>query len=798
MFKITRILITALLFYSSFLFAQVQVRGKVIDIKKNPVEFAEVLLIDKDSTAIKSEMTNGNGDFLLFVAVGDYLLQIKQMGTVLWKKKIKIIDSIDFGSIQIIEKNEQLNEVVIKTQKKVMVRKVDRLVFNIENSISAIGGDAIDALKVTPGIRVQNNAIAMIGKSAMAVMIDDRLLQLSGEDLINFLKSIPSDNIKSIEVISTPPAKYDAQGNSGILNIKLKKVLKDSWNTTLRSTYLQQTYPTGSLGGNFSYKKDKLNLLFDVNYRKGSALDKEDLTFFYPTETWNSINKNKPSFTFFNASLNVNYKLTNKTDIGVQYLGGLGKLKKSNSNITTINEAVSSNYLYDINTIDDDTKKNNNSSINIYSTTNIDSLGKKFSIDLDYFNFKEDKDKTFNSYNNNPLQSSSLIGNNLSNQDITNYSAKIDFDMPYRFADLSFGSKISFTNNNSDASFYNLTSGDPILDPLQNNIFNYKENTQALYILASKKLGKKWESKFGLRMEATQTTGTSEILNQTNKNNYTKFFPSAYLSYQLNEKNVFNLSYSRRVGRPSYWEMNPFRWYDNSNLYSEGNPFLQPSFTNNFQISHSYNNILNSSIYASKVENGFGQLSTFEEIDGQKIQKFLRLNYYDQTDLGLDVSITYNFLSWWNCFADLTGYYSETNTKSIYVEPKFSGWGANFTTTNTFTLNKNKTFFAELSYIYFYPSISGIYTIKEYSSFDFGIKILSLNKKLQISANVYDVFSSNRPQYTYVTNGIKQISKNYYDERYLRISLKYSFGNSDISVNSRDLGNQDEKNRAGK
>lgn len=798
MLRITKILIAAVLFYSSSLSSQVKVTGKVVDNKNNPIELAEVLLIDKDSTAIKSEMTNSNGNFILFVDKGSYLLQVKQMGTILWKKRIQIINSVDFGSIQIIEKDEKLNEVVIKTQKKIMVRKVDRLVFNVENSISAIGGDAIDALKITPGIRIQNNSIAMIGKSAMAVMIDDRLIHLSGDDLINFLKSIPSDNIKSIEVISTPPAKYDAQGNSGILNIKLKKVVNDSWNTALRSTFLQQTYATGSFGGNFSYKKNKLNLLFDASYRKGSARDKENLTFFYPTETWNSINKNKPSFTFFNASLNLNYKLTKRTDIGLQYLGGFGKLKKLNSNITTINEAVSNNYMYDINTIGDDMKRNNNSSININSTTIIDTLGKKFSIDFDYFSFKEDKDKNFNSYNNNPLESSSLIGTNLSDQDISNYSAKIDFDMPYGFADLSFGSKISFTNNNSDASFYNLTTGDAILDPSQNNVFNYKENTQALYILASKKLGKKWESKFGLRMEATQTTGTSEILNQTNKNNYTKFFPSAYLSYQLNEKNVFNLSYSRRVGRPSYWEMNPFRWYDNSNLFSEGNPFLQPSFTNNFQISHSYNNILNSTIYVSKVENGFGQLSTFEEIDGQKIQKFLRLNYYDQTNLGFDVSITYNFSSWWSTFADLTVYYSETNTKSNYVQPKFSGWGANFTNTNTFTLNKTKTVFAELSYIYFYPTLSGIYTISDYSSLDIGFKILSLNKKLQISANVYDVFSSNRPQYTYVTNGIKQISKNYYDQRYLRISLKYNFGNSNISVKNRDLGNQDEKSRTGK
>ncbi|QOG02309.1 TonB-dependent receptor [Flavobacterium sp. MDT1-60] len=793
-----RIILAAALFYSSSLFAQITVKGKVIDTKNNPVELVEILLIDKDSIAIKSEMTTSNGDFTLVAEAGDYLLQIKQMGNILWEQKINVIKNMDLGFIKIVTKEEKLTEVVIKTQKKIIVRKVDRLVFNVENSISAIGGDAIDALKVTPGIKVQNNSIKMIGKSAMSVMINDRVIQLSGDDLINYLKSIPSDNIKSIEVISTPPAKYDAEGNSGILNIQLKKVQINRWNASLRSSYAQQTYPAGSFGSNFSYNKNKLSILFDASYRKGSARDNENLTFYYPEELWNSINNNKPSYTFLNSSLNLNYKLTKKTDIGLQVLGGSGKLSKKNSNKATIKNAISDDYMYEINTNGNDIKHNNNTSININSTTIIDTLGKKFSIDLDYFTFKEDKDKRFNSYNNNILQNPSFVGNNISNQDISNYSAKIDFELPYEFADLSFGSKISFINNYSDASFYDLTSGDAVLDASQSNIFNYKENTQALYFSAGKKMGKKWESKFGLRMETTQTNGNAEMQNQVNKNSYTKFFPSAYVSYQFDDKNVFNLSYSRRVGRPSYWEMNPFRWYDNSNQYAEGNPFLQPSFTNNFQISHSYNNYLNSSIYISKIQNGFGQLATFEEIDGNKIQKFIRLNYFDQNDIGLDESITYNLFSWWSCFANLTVYYSETNSKSNYVQPKFSGSGANFLTTNTITLNKDKTIFAEVSYMYYYPTMSGIYTISDYSSLDFGFKILSLNKKLQISANAYDVFRSNKPQYASVTDGVKQLSKNYYDERYFRIAVKYSFGNNNISVNSRDLGNQDEKSRAGK
>jgi hypothetical protein len=176
---------------------------------------------------------------------------------------ISIIYSICFFSQEnkkdsignILEK--QIQEVEIQAKKKLVERKIDRLVFNVENSISAIGGDALDALKITPGLRVHNDKISMIGKSGMSVMVDDKLIQLSGEDLINYLKTISSDNIKSIEVITTPPAKYDAEGNSGIVNIKLKKTKPNQWSASFKSSYIQSTYPKGSVGGNFNYKKNK-------------------------------------------------------------------------------------------------------------------------------------------------------------------------------------------------------------------------------------------------------------------------------------------------------------------------------------------------------------------------------------------------------------------------------------------------------------------------------------------------------------------------------------------------------------
>ncbi|OUD36895.1 carboxypeptidase-like regulatory domain-containing protein, partial [Flavobacterium psychrophilum] len=197
------------------LFSQVTISGQIKDKKNKPIEFLEIQLQNNDSIIVKSELTNVDGKFTILTEKGEYQLIIKQLGKVLQKQKITAKQDTYIGVIQIIETQQQLEEVIIASKKKLIERKVDRLIFNVENSISASGGDAIDALKITPSIRVQNDKITMIGKSGMSIMIDDKLIQLSGYDLVNFLKTISSDNIKNIEVITTPPAKYSAEGNSG-------------------------------------------------------------------------------------------------------------------------------------------------------------------------------------------------------------------------------------------------------------------------------------------------------------------------------------------------------------------------------------------------------------------------------------------------------------------------------------------------------------------------------------------------------------------------------------------------------
>jgi len=228
-----------IILFQNQVFSQIKISGQIKNEKNNPVEFIEIQLQNKDSIIFKSELTNAEGKFILQTEKGEYSLLVRQLGVIYHNQKINVNQDTYIGIINITEKEQQLQEVVITSKKKLIERKVDRLIFNVENSISASGGDAIDALKVTPSIRVQNDNISMIGKSGMGIMVNDKIIQLSGDDLINYLKNLKSDEIKKIEVITNPPSKYDAQGNSGLVNIVLKSAKSNSLNGSFRNVLSQ-------------------------------------------------------------------------------------------------------------------------------------------------------------------------------------------------------------------------------------------------------------------------------------------------------------------------------------------------------------------------------------------------------------------------------------------------------------------------------------------------------------------------------------------------------------------------------
>ncbi len=775
-------------------FSQVKISGRIIDNKNNPIQNAEILIIGKDSTALKSELSDASGHFLINAEKAKYNLVVRYFSQSLFKRDIDITSDINLDVIK-IEIPEQLQEITISKKKKLIDRKVDRLVFNVENSISAMGGDGIDALKVTPSLRIQNDQISIIGKSGMNVMINDRFIQLSGEDLINYLKNIKSDDIKKIEVITNPPAKYDAQGNSGLINIVTKTVKSNSYNGSARTSLSQSKKSIGTTGINLNYQQNKLTLTSNLSYSNGSKQPYQKYTLTYPTYTWVEEN-NKSTFTNnTSGGFTIDYKVSNKTKIGGEYtLSHNLPLVKTTNNSSIYNKNTGQIDSIIKNRSRIEMKKNTNA-INFYSITELDTLGRKINFNVDYLNYKSNTENDFNSNSfypdNTEIPNRYLSANNLSNQKINIITSKLDFEYPTKWANFSFGTKISFINNDSKVNFYETTTGSPVFDETKSNVFNYKENVQSLYFSGNKKLTDKLEIQFGLRGENTQTTGFSKTLNQTNKNNYFKIFPTLFLNYVINENKTLSLNYNKRINRPSYGNLNPFRFYSTKFNYSEGNPFLQPFLSNNIELSYTYKSSY-TSFYVYTTKNGFDQVTY---VDPNSIIQIVKPNnFYNEVNFGIFQGYAFNIKKRWENNSNVSVFYSKTNSNIPNIVPDISSWSANINSQNSFILDKDKRYRAELSLMYQFPSVSGSYEVSSFYEVSAGFKTNFFSNKLQLSANVTDIFKSNKQTFSQSVNNIQQEKFDYADIRRIRLSLVYNFGKK-FKIDKKEYTNTEEKNR---
>lgn len=786
-------LVFSLLLFPLILFSQNTIRGTIVNLDNKPIESIEVLLLSKDSIALKNDITNEKGNFKINYKDGSYIFQVRQLGTIIYNQNIELITLLDMGTIKVTENQNQLKEVVINSKKKLIERKVDRLVFNVENSVSATGGDALDALKVTPGIRVQNDALSMIGKSGLGLMVDDRLIQLSGDELVNYLKSISSDNIKTIEVITSPPAKYDVEGNSGLINIRLKKPKNDSWSATFRNTMKQATYFSDNVGANFSLQKKKISFMADIGFNKSKTIYENNITYNYPTAFWDVYLHNVNDAAFISPTILVNYKVSDKTTLGIQYVGIVNNptiYDYSVSNVTNKQTgALENKYLSE-----GSSKINySRSSLNANGITKFNNAGKTMSFDFDYLDFKNVKKNPFNSTiqdSNNIIQLDNTV-NNQGDLSIKNYSGKIDFNFPSKFANYEFGGKASFIDTESDLNlvFYDNLLNSNIIN--QNIEFKYKENTQSLYFSTNKKV-KKWEFKIGLRFENTQTKGVSITENQTNKRSYSKIFPTLYTTFTSNDNHSFSFSLNRRINRPGYEYVNPARRYSSINSYVYGNPFLQPSFTYNFELSHSYKDMFTSSINYSIGKNNVSQIN-IPNLDNTQVSTWE--NYADYKRINFDESINYNFTKWWSSVSSIYFYYLDFKSHISIIKPSGSGLGSGFETRHTFTVNKAKTFFIEGYYWYDTESVSMQVKKSPVSSLDLSLKHFFLEKKLQLTLQFSNILKSDRVTMSYASNGIEQSFRQYYDTQSVRFSLLYKFGSNKVGVKQRKLGNQEEIQR---
>lgn len=772
-----------------------KLKGKIAS-ETTPLEWADISVLNQEGKIIDGTTTKQDGSFEINLKNGSYKIGVSLLGFTDFEKEISLEKDTNLGTIVLKENETKLSEVVIQNKKKTIEQKTDRLVYNLENNVNTTGGDALSAINTAPGVVVKNDVITILGKGTSRVMIDGRLIELTGEELNNFLKSISAGDIKNIEIISNPPAKYEADGTGGLINIIMKKGTRDSWKNTTTASYDQNKYGIYTLRDNFFYNNNKFRFSAGVNGRTGYKNADENLEMYFPDGLSKMSSTTKVKNENFSGKLALDYDLSERTTIGFQFMndrnnpdfGSDIRIEKYNLQNELQNVTLNKSFT---------DKGSKNQTYNAHLITKLDSLNRKLSFDADYFNYNSKFDRDFIANNYTPnmeFVDVNQAGRNISNQDIENWSFKADMEHPFQKFNLSYGAKMSFTNSISNVLFYDNISGMPVLDPNQSNRFKYTENNQAVYINGDKKINDKWNLQIGLRLENTQTTGFSETLDQENVNDYLKLFPTFYASYKKNENNTFSLNYGKRINRPRFDLLNPFKVYINSNSYSEGNPFLRPSFSDNFELAHSYKESFRTSVFLNVITNGYGVV--FTSIPETNTQIITRENYFKGLTYGLGESYSAGFADWWQSENSLYFLGSQTEfTSNINARPSNS-LQIDFTTNNTFILGKTTKF--QIDFNYSTPFKNGLYEVGYVSSFDIGFKQDLFNKSLQVAFLANDIFNTSYlKDFISVVNGVKQVYSQNESNRFVRLSVVYNFGNKKINVKERNFGNQDERKRTG-
>ena len=696
------------------------------------------------------------------------------------KKKLSLfiilIYSISFSQNQDSVKIKNIESVVINGKKKLLERKADRLIFNVEASIASQGMDAGKTLANVPMLKVDENlgTISIIGKSSVNVMINGRMLNLSGTALLNYLKSIRSENISKIEVITTPPAKYEAQGNSGLINIILKKNPNLGFSGNINSGLTQRTYSNGSTNGTLNYQTEKLSLSLKTTYIEGSKRSNERFTILGESENYSESTR-KDMWQDLTPNLSASYKINKNSEVGMEYIFDNGKNGMDILNTTrNISPDLTEKNLL-TNTFH--REKSPTHTFSTYYDLKLDSLGKKLSFAGNFYKNNNDTEVSFSTLTlpENTVQDVRT----LSKIKPQIFSVQADLERPFKFGTIETGLKFNQFRNSADLKYLNFENNQYIIDEEKGSIFDYQEENYAVYGSFVKTIGEHWETKAGLRYENTFVKSSATNFN------YGQWFPSAFVSYKQ-EKNMFSLSYSRRINRPSMSNLNPFRWYENPYSYSTGNPLLKPSYINNYELGYTYNNKFSTSLYYLRLTNAFGQVSSLDGLS----QNSTYINHYNNDFYGMNVSYTDTFFRFWESNITANGSYQTSEVFNINA-PTLKGYSFSYSINNTFILNKFIALF--LNYDQSLPNKNVNTRFENFSNLNSGFKISLMEKQLQINATVTNIFAQRFKGEMYFDDS-KQLMNNYWDGRSFRLSVNYTFGNKK-KINKKNISFE-EKDRA--
>lgn len=757
----------------SVVFSQTySVKGSVIDQNKKAVQFADVTLLKNDSIRAYQTITDSLGHYSLQAEKGNYLLNIKQFGKNSFSQAIEIDRDETFAPIE-IQKTAEIEGVVISSRKKLMEQKVDRLVYNIENSIASQGMSGLDALRSTPLVNVINDNISIVGKGNVSVMVNDRMLNLSGSELTSYLQSLRSDDIAKIEVITAPPSKYEAQGNSGLINIILKKNPNLGWSGSVNGSFQRSSMNGFRTGGTLNYQSEKVSSTLklsqgDINYQLNGTR-----SLIGSQSSILNDEKRHDNPKIISLNYNVDYKINKNQNAGLVY-----SYSKLNYDMDT-----NGNSWYRKNNVLDSllttTQKQRwvtpTHTLNTYYDIKLDSIGKKLSLAGNYLNNSPEKLNDFSTLNTLNNQVTTIQNNSKMKYSIASFQT--DLTLPTSTFTMETGLKYTWLSNTSDVAYYQLQGNDFVLNPNNSNVFQYKEHNYAAYVSFNKDFNEKWSAKVGLRYEYSQLEGfTPGDHNSEFSNRYGKLFPTAYISYKPNKENSLSINYSKRINRPDFQSLNPFRWYTNPYMYYTGNPVLQPSFNDNVELNYSYKGKLTLGIYNQYSQSNLSNIARL--VNG--MYSNIIENGYNQNRTGLNIGYYDTFFKIWETSITANGSYTTTSPTIPELE-KLKVYSLSYTFYNTIALNEQKTWSLMLNFWHSLPFTYANVQMKDQLEFSPGIKASFFDKKLQANLVISDLFKTLRNRGFSNNGDFRSEFEQYNDYRNIKLSATYTFGNKKVT-----------------
>ncbi|WP_212004679.1 TonB-dependent receptor [Chitinophaga sp. HK235] len=752
-----------------------------------------------DSALVAGTVTSEHGTFEMQAEKNSYVLQVHMASYQSWNRDITVNDAVDLGRINLQTSSRELKTVVITSRRPFITRNLDKTVLDIENSVYSKGENGFRLFNVVPGVQTDNlGKISFRGTEGITVYIDNRKIQLSGNQLMNYLKSIPSESIKSIEISSVPASEYDAQNTGAIVNIILKKSYKQGFSGTVSSYYEQHRFPNFTNSALLNYGTGKFNFQGSYTYADYHGFSDNTESQYYHNIGLNTVQTERyqEKISYQDARIGVDYNITDKQVLGVNY-----QYTHTRAKGTSVADNVSRSAPM-FNNIDSFFVTNSekdyllkNQFLNVFYRNRLDSLGSRLDAGYNFVgydnNINSSIDSRFFRPDSTTLRSPQYlyIYNPLK---INIHTWNLDLQKVFsNKTTLKAGAKYSNSYTDNNIAYYNGQLPDSKLDSGRSSIFRYRENIFALYSSYSKEW-KDWSMNAGLRAEYTGYEGRSETGEKVIGRSSWALFPSLFLQRKLN-KDALTFSYARRITRPSYQLLNPFEDVEDPYFLTRGNPLLVPYFSNSMELAYLLKSKYNFTLYYKSTDN---IINNVYRAEGRLIVSTYD-NINDERVLGLSVSAPVRLTKWWEISAFASLSYNQIRVRATPATT-YRKWTTYIWGSSKFTLPHN--FFIEVSGNDLINAFYGIYDLDEQGVINMSFKKTFLEDKLTVTLTANDPFNIKRVGFEIHEQTFDRYVKNILPVRSVGIGVSYNFsgGKKKVSKEQVDAANQDEINRLNK